>query len=366
MNRRALDTLIKARIGLLLDVGYFFFGRLALNLKLVEETSIPTLAVDGRSIFYNPDFVLSLSSPILKAAVAHEVMHCVLNHCGTDTRLGKRVHKIWLYATDYVVNQILVEAKFKLGPGWLHDTQYAGMSAEEVYEKLKNDNTARQPFDDLRLVSGTEAEKEAITLGWKVAVVQAATEAASHYGILPQQIRRLVGHIITPTVPWQETTRRFVTSLTNDDYSWRRANRKHVAQGVYMPSMYSESLGPLGVIIDTSGSIDSKTLSAFQNELQALMNEARPERVTLIYADAEVNAVETFERGEYIELAPHGGGGTDFCPALELLDQDPPVAAIYLTDLEGPCGDERDFPVLWCCTTDKIAPWGQTVKVVVS
>jgi hypothetical protein len=39
------------------------------------------------------------------------------------------------------------------------------------------------------------------------------------------------------------------------------------------------------------------------------------------------------------------------------------MCAIYLTDLMGPHGPEPDFPVLWVCINDSIAPWGETVHI---
>lgn len=74
-----------ARSRLLLD--HPFFGVLALRLQFVEDTSIPTLAVDGKSIFYNPQFVDDLSDELCRSAIAHEVMHPVLDHM---TRRGGR------------------------------------------------------------------------------------------------------------------------------------------------------------------------------------------------------------------------------------------------------------------------------------
>ena len=99
------------------------------QLASVERADIKTLAVDGKNVFYNPDFVLSLTDTLCRSAMAHEVMHCVFDHI---TRYGSREPKKWNYAGDYVINQLLHDAGFEIGAGWLLDARYKGMHADEV------------------------------------------------------------------------------------------------------------------------------------------------------------------------------------------------------------------------------------------
>jgi len=64
--------------------------------------------------------------------------------------------------------------------------------------------------------------------------------------------------------------------------------------------------------------------------------------------------------------AVKGRGGTDFRPVFEHVDKEPiqPACLIYLTDLEGPYPTvPPDFPVLWVCSTDKEATWGETIRL---
>lgn len=73
-DQKAYDAVIRARTVLL--VSEPFFGCLALHLLLEEDESIPTAAVNGVTMFYNPKFWLSLSEPEQVGVCAHEVMHC--------------------------------------------------------------------------------------------------------------------------------------------------------------------------------------------------------------------------------------------------------------------------------------------------
>jgi predicted metal-dependent peptidase len=68
----------KARIALLLD--HPFFGSLLFRLRERERRSIKTMATDGVSLFFNPEYVTAISQAELKGSLAHEVMHPALQH----------------------------------------------------------------------------------------------------------------------------------------------------------------------------------------------------------------------------------------------------------------------------------------------
>ena len=80
----------KARTSLILD--HPFFGSLLFRLKGRECRSIQTMATDGVSLFYNPDFVETLNAATLAGTLAHEVMHPALHH---HVRRSGRDPKRW-------------------------------------------------------------------------------------------------------------------------------------------------------------------------------------------------------------------------------------------------------------------------------
>lgn len=183
-------------------------------------------------------------------------------------------------------------------------------------------------------------------------------------GQLPKSLQRVVDDITSNKVPWREVLHRFVTERVNDDYSWARPNRMFVAFGAYLPSLYSEGMGHLDVVIDTSGSITREMLNTFGAEIKAIVAAVRPTRLRVIYADAAVNHVDEFLPGEEPVFNMHGGGGTDFRPAIAQAGEEPPAALVYLTDMYGAFPSEApEFPVLWVATTDVEGPWGQTVRM---
>ena len=170
MNQEALTALTRARTKLILSQP--FFGALALQLQLEEDSSIDTLAVSPKRVRYNPEFVLGLSEPLRISAMAHEVMHCVLGH---SRRVGERDRRKWNVAGDYVINQILEDSKFEIGPGWLLNPGFKGMSTDHIYSLLPDSDdpdNKDDPLDDVESDPDPAAEQD-----WKIAAGQAARAA---------------------------------------------------------------------------------------------------------------------------------------------------------------------------------------------
>lgn len=371
IDQKAADAFSAARSNLLLD--HYFFGRLAMYLTPVQqaEADCPTLAVDGKHVFYNPKFFMSLSVSLRRSAIAHEVMHCVMEH--TIRRRG-RDPGTWNKAGDYVINLLLEQAKFRIGDNWLINKAFAGMSSEEVYNIIKQDEqkssgnggSGHGPgLCDVRDApdTGSDQDLTSVKQQWSINVAQAAMEAKSQ-GSMPGFMERYVDDIASNKVPWRNALQEFFSARAKDDYSWTRPNRMFAGLGLYLPSMYSEAMGPIDVVIDTSGSIGAKELAEFGAEIQAIVQATRPQRVRVMYADADVNHVDVFEQGEPLEFHAHGGGGTDFRPALALAEEDPPVALVYLTDMYGTFPEvPPDYPVLWCATSHVEGPFGRTIYI---
>ena len=108
----------QGRTKLLLD--FPFFGVLILRLKDIETPSIDTMATDGVSLFYNPEFVAKLTPPELLGCLAHEVMHPALQH---HTRRGTRSLKRWNVACDFAINPLIRDANLELPAGALYDPE---------------------------------------------------------------------------------------------------------------------------------------------------------------------------------------------------------------------------------------------------
>ena len=384
------DKMTRARIGLLLDQP--FFGALLLGLKPVEDKAgaVPLMGTDGERLVWNAKGVDKLSESELKTVLAHESLHCALLH---PLRRGDRDMRDWNIACDHAVNNILEQsneearAKQRAEPfpwpkleGIPKDPAYRGKAAEEIYYHVEQQpgqdadgagsgqgQASGQPggLGDVLDGPADEAGQQEQEAKWKCALVQAA-QMAKGRGQLPAALARLVEELVNPPTPWEELLRSFVRQNCKDDYSWTRPNPRYSASGFILPSLHSQRLGRIAVAIDTSGSIDADLVNRFLSELEVLMHECRPSSVTLIDCDADIHSVRELEPTDSLPRDFAGGGGTDFRPVFELLDQqEPPVCLIYLTDLDGTFPDtEPGYPVLWgVYGTTNEAPFGQTIQL---
>jgi predicted metal-dependent peptidase len=136
--------------------------------------------------------------------------------------------------------------------------------------------------------------------------------------------------------------------------------------GHYLPSLYSEDLKNIIVAVDCSGSTRQE-VPAFFAEIDQIVNDFQC-TLTVISHDTRITAIEEFSSND-LPIRPRiqGGGGTDFRPVFEYIENSgaDPAALIFLTDLYGPFPDRAPgYPVLWISTSDERAPFGDTVHMI--
>jgi predicted metal-dependent peptidase len=377
-----------------------FFGVLALRLRIVEDDTCPTAWTNGVSLGYSPSFVLGLAFKALIGLVIHEILHCAMGH---PWRRGGRCPLRWNVACDYAINYEILRAGYELPEGALYAQEWDGKSAEWIYDRLPveappedgpggqgDDGDDAQDDDDQAqgdqgqdgaqddddgpsgdsLPGGQEAQpgevrdaptgddledQDATQEGWHQAVTQAASLTEAR-GEMSEGMRRTVGRILEPVIDWRAVLSEFVDRATNESYTWAAPRQSMAPLGVYLPSRQVSGVGPLVLVIDTSGSVDRTLLGQYEAEVRAIVDEADPTSTTIIYADDSLRGVPVvFERGEEVTLEHRGGCGTDYRPAFRWVEEEAeeePVALIYLTDLECHFYPEEapDFPVLWACT----------------
>jgi hypothetical protein len=132
------------------------------------------------------------------------------------------------------------------------------------------------------------------------------------------------------------------------------------------PHGVREGVGEVAIAVDCSGSVSARQLRLFEAEVRSILEGQRPERVYVLYFDAVVQKVETYEAGQRIDLNPVGGGGTEFGPCFEWLDRSGirPRSLVFLTDLYGSFPPSApSYPVLWASTGSRKAPFGEVIPM---
>lgn len=115
---------------------YPFFSYLSMHLNIREQEGLGSMGVDYTgNVWYDPEFVNSVSAEQMQFIIAHEVMHLGLEHL---VRQDNRNERKWNKAADYAINAILSKNGMEMPPSGLLDEQYFDMSAEQIYSKLPN------------------------------------------------------------------------------------------------------------------------------------------------------------------------------------------------------------------------------------
>jgi hypothetical protein len=309
-------------------------------------------------------------------------------------------------ACDYAINPILLDAGLTLPKDVLIDDRFRAMSAERIYNLIEEDrkqegssvegesrpgdgsgaqgNSSPQsdPAGDEPQAPPTpggvgqvlDAPEPEAGVGpsiaeqareWQIAVEQAET-VAKVAGKLPGGAVRALEASQAAKVDWRELLRRAWSDTIPADYSWTRPNRRHVWSGLYLPGITSEGVGEIAIAVDCSGSVSSRQLGLFEAEIRSILADQRPRLVHVLYFDAAVQKVETYQAGQPVSLSPVGGGGTDFRPCFDWLEEKGimPQTLVFLTDLCGTFPSEAPtFPVIWASTEPRRAPFGQVVPM---
>jgi predicted metal-dependent peptidase len=366
-----------------------FFAALLLDrmtMKVGKFPNIPTAGTDGKTVWFDEDFLNSLTLKEAMFVCCHEVAHAMWMHMDRAKKYGDLgtvngkpfCAMKWNMAADYVINFLLREANIgEMPAGGLYDYRFTSdMSVEDVYAQLPDPPPSGgggsggggrddKPGFDVHVPAPAEASQEE----WKRAVA-GAVQAAKAAGKLPGPLERFAEALLNPQVTWQEVLRRRLTALVGrDSHTWAKLHRRRlVAQGVVMPGYTGHAAGTVVVAVDTSGSISSRELTVFLTEVQAILDDVQPQEIVLIACDIRVQDVHTLYPGDSLtalQLKLGGGGGTSFVPPFEWVAEQSvrPDTLVYLTDMYGPFPDDPGYPVIWCVTSDREGPFGETIHL---
>ena len=207
---------------------------------------------------------------------------------------------------------------------------------------------------------------------WDEAMHQAMNLARAE-GRLPGGVEQTVRNAHASTLDWRTLLRRYMTDAARRDYSWSFPNRRFIDGGLYLPSIRSEGIDAIAVIIDTSGSLPAQTLADFWTEVREVATEIQPESVHVLQVDAALQDAAEYAACDLPdEIVIKGRGGTDFRPGFAWLDEQGirPSVCLYLTDML--CSSypetEPDYPVVWCSWGEPPGdwnrePWGERIDM---
>ena len=386
-----------------------FTGSVAMNLDIVpvRDLRCDTACTDGKSIFFDIDFLSTLNPEERLFVLGHELWHGLLCHFA---RTESRDHELMNIATDLEVNQLLVKDGFTLPSHALMPALFdlpVNQAAEEYYELLlkkgQKQNKSGSSLDkqfDKHIYSGDQdkIEQEGQTLSGgcpedgstgaseisdkygkvgidpdfrpgnpkdnveriREAAVAAAQTVERTRGTLPEHIRKLTQALLKPELNWREMLQQFVTrTCCGEKRDWNPPNKRGVWSGTYLQSRKGERIRIVAGL-DVSGSTQND-IPKFLGELDGLVKSFGKYDLTVVQCDTEIKSVRTYTDDDPLDLENEkfeieGCGGTYLHPIFDLIESDPelqPDAICLLTD--GGCESFKEDeapaqPVMWLVT----------------
>lgn len=395
------NKLAAARTRLILDKP--FIGALVLRMPLAvgDPAWCETSSTDAKKIYYNYEYINELRPAETQFVLAKQALHCALSHFA---RRNNRIKSRWDLACDYAINPLLIEEGFTAPPGTMIEDSFAGMTAEEIYlciddkdesedeqEPDENDDRNSDPTqsghnnesessqgNDLNDTDDAppdgcpepppmgQQELDNLSTQWQQRVAGAAQQA-QQADKLSATMARMIEIMLQPKLPWRSLLARFLVANARDDYNYSRPSSRRGEPAIF-PSLRSSQVN-LVVALDVSGSIGEDEMNEFMTEVNAIKGQLRA-RITLLACDAELIAGSpwVFESWDEFRLTTtiHGGGGTDFTPVFNWVDQQDqaPELLVYFTDCQGRFPDNSPhYPVIWLVKGNASVPFGQRIQL---
>jgi predicted metal-dependent peptidase len=381
-----------------------FWGHLLLGVKMVPETSLPSIAATDclTTIWYNPLLTQHLDFRQLGFVIAHELGHHVEE---SMPRMRGRDRHRWNCATDYAINRMVagIETWTLEGPGPLYrvpdgdipglgemkillDERFDGMIAEVIYEHLANEELPDPNVITITLggtvipgvsdhgggidvhipVDLTEDERQ--ILRDRIHDAAQAWDQKGRRGDVPGNIARDFDLRAPARVAWARLLQDLVgQALEPDEYSYRRPNRRLLAEGFIVPGVETREGPDVVVAVDTSGSMSADDLRTIGSELRTISRYAAD--ITVLIADAKIRqVVQARDLPEFLATSRmKGGGGTSHIPIFDWLEENRrrPDLFIGITDLYSRFPEAPPpYPVLWITQgRHGRAPWGRVLEV---
>lgn len=383
----------------------WYSGILMLGESSVEDKSF-TAYTDGVNKRYSRKFLESVKEDSkLRGLIMHENLHVALKHIPRNKDLWKENAKLANASADYVVNDIIYNFKDKahiqLPDGALYHPMFHGWSVREVFEFLKKNSKSQGKGQGQGQGTGIDGDGNSDSQGdegdfpldtlddhdWEGqeltpekakelegTIDKKLREGGIMAGRMGANMPRSITDLLTPKVDWRQVLSEFVnaTCRGKDEYTWRKFNKRLLANDMYSPSIENETIGEVVVAIDTSGSIGEAQLNEFATELASICQATSPSKVRVLWWDTQVHGEQIFEN-DYANIAtmlkPQGFGGTTVSCVSEYVISNSINAecVIVFTDgyVENDVKWDINSPTLWLVTMNKDfnPPKGKTVKM---
>lgn len=349
---------------------YPLLGGLAAYFKIIEDHNycnrydihIAAIDVTSGEIYLNPANNFSLQEWIF--ILAHEYLHAGLQH---HNRCNGRNPYLWNVACDFVINGWLTELQVGTMPadGLLYDPELAGLSAESIYDTLLENIRKYEKLDTLRgfgkgdIIGGSAGGNGTgnVTLDefCKSALSQGLEyHKATGRGLVPAGLIEEIRSLAMPPIPWDVALAKwfdvYFAPLEKHRSYARPSRRQAGTPDIPRPRYISEDIPTesrtFGVIIDTSGSMDAKTIGKALGTIASYSVAHDVPFARVIFCDAAAYDIGYISPEDIAgRVAVKGRGGTALQPAINTLEsaKDFPKDGPILIITDGGIEDHLDI-----------------------
>lgn len=143
-------------------------------------------------------------------------------------------------------------------------------------------------------------------------------------------LRNMIEQMSISKVSWKKELRSFVTKSIQyvKQHTRKRLHRVHKE---LVAGRRKEYKAKLGIIVDTSGSINDEVFSLFMNEINKI-EETKKFDIFVGCCDTQFHGFDNFKKGAKIEF--RGGGGTNYQPGLDACVNEDMDLIVYFGDME--------------------------------
>ncbi len=138
-------------------VKYPFFGSVVANSNFIAEPAVATAGTDGKTIYYNPNFMESITDEEQMFVFAHEICHIAFDHIFRSEGKDK---ELWNIATDSIINAFLKQDGLPIVEGGVDIPEAINYDAEEMYKKLLEEKKQFQQQSSSSCESSQEQNKQ--------------------------------------------------------------------------------------------------------------------------------------------------------------------------------------------------------------
>lgn len=339
---------------------YPFFGSIMAGTEYEASEDMTTAGSDGKTIFYNPEYLESLTRDDRVFVLAHELCHIAFNHI---MRSDGKDPFIWKTATDAVINQLLQRDGLKIVRGGVDLPEAIDYDAERLYAELledkleiemvegriDDDHTKWEEAVDQQKQMDREFEDDLLDMFEKMEELSEdqeeeeldlieTTESEAGNAVHPEtRAMAEIGHA-KPIIDWRVILR----DTVNYDVDWS-LEHAILEDGIVRPMLEERPMAETEIVLDTSWSVEETLLRNFLQECKNILPYSKLKVGcfdTKFYGFHEIRNEDDID---YMKF--EGGGGTDFDVAVDAFSLRVDNRIIF-TDGEAPM-PEKPLDAVW-------------------